>query len=467
MSDCPPYNACNDIDGRLLITRTIDGPNLSLNEDIALGEFQLEGAGLRPYVRLGFLQQWVVKEMCIGPVRSVLGLAPGEKVTTDVRTVDSYEFTSLVQQAMESSEVSTNTRLEGREFVDTNWDGNTVDLSKITVGEWGSLWEVIGAVAGAVVGGPIGAGVGAWVGGAIDDATSDGGGGGGPAPNSATGKVVSVIEESLETIQKSQSSHLLTERSSSVSRTRERSTTRSFENPYFNRSLELRFSPVFRHFEVITTLFKFEWGLSLDIGKVQFPKYGMGQTHGDFLAARLTDQRLLSVANAELGIDDEFSTSARNGVIGSHLNANSEQYSKKLLRHMHSKRDLNTLQTPVAQALRSKVRSNLQAEELGKAFQWSSTYTKDNSIFVPATTADLALKKLELKSSEKEAFAKKLKRIAVPELKIVVSKKDIHLFAGTQIEAVAGNCVLPDVPVTRPVPTCCCSTQAELASEEA
>jgi len=464
MADCDPYDPCANIDGRLLITRTIDGPALSLNEDLALGEFQLDQAELRPYVRLGFLQRWVVKEMCVGPVRSVLGLAPGEKITTDVRTVDSYEFTSLVQEAMESSEVSTNTRLEGREFVDTNWDGSTVDLSKITVGEWGSFWEVVGAIAGGVLGGPIGAGVGAWVGDAIDDATS-GGGGGAPAANTATGKIVSVIEESLETIQKSQSKHLLTERSMSVSRTRERSITRSFENPYFNRSLELRFSPVFRHFEVITTLFKFEWGVSLDIGKVRFPKYGTGQSHGDFLAARLADQRLLSVANAELGIDEEFSTSARNGAVGTHLNANSEQYSKKLLRHMHAKRDINTLQAPVAQALRSKVRSNRQAEELGKALQWSSTYTKDNSIFVPATTPDLAVAKLGLKPREKDAFAKKLKRVAVPELKIEVSKKDLHLFAGTHIEAVPGECVLPDVPALRPESKCCCGTHVEPPSE--
>ncbi len=454
MEFCESSNQCIGLDGRLLITRTIDGPPIALNEDLGLGEFQLVTASLRPYVRLGFEQKWIPKEMCYGPIRSVLGLAPGEEITTEVRTIESHEFTSLVQSAMESSEVSTNTRLEGREFVDTNWDGETIDLSKITVGEWGSFWEVVGAVGGALLGGPIGAGVGAWVGGAIDDATSDGGNGA-PAPNSATGKIVNVVEESLNTVQKSQSRHLLTERSRSASRTRELSISRTFRNPYIDRTLELRFIPTFRHFEVETTIFKFEWGLSLDVGRVRFPKFGVGQTHGDFLAKRLTDQRMLSVANAELGIDDEFATSARNGSVANHLNANSELYSKKVLRHMHANRDLETLHTPVLQAVRSKVQKDDEATEIGKAFQWSSAYTSDKSIFVPATTPELAVPKLGLKGNAGKTFSDKLGKVALGKLTRIVSKKDIHLFTGTHVEAAPGLCQLPDLPVMMPKHYCC------------
>lgn len=448
MSFCEPFDPCDALDGRLLITRTLDGPSLAMGDNLELGEFQLDGASLRPYVRLGFEQKWIPKDMCYGPVRSVLGLAPGEEIVTEVRTVESHEFTSLVQQAFESSEVSTNTRLEGREFIDSNWDGNTVDLSKITVGEWGSFWEVVGAVGGALVGGPIGAGVGAWVGGAIDDATN--GGGGSPAPNSATGKIVSVIEESLSTVQNSQSSHLLTETSSSTTRTRQRSITRTFRNPYIDRTLELRFIPTFRHFEVVTTFIRFEYGLSLDVGKVRFPKFGVGQTHGDFLATRLKDQRMLSVANAELGIDDEFSTSARNGSVGNHLNANSELYSKKILRHRHANRDVETLQAPVMQALREKVGRDEQATEIGKAFQWSSAYAQDKSIFVPAANTDLAVSKLDMKENEAQVFRDKLSLVAPGKLKLVVSKRDVHLFAGTHVEVAPGLCRLPDLPVIMP-----------------
>ena len=441
---CEPFDVCEALDGRLLISRTIDGPPLATSDDLAMGGFGLDGAMLRPYVRLGFEQKWIPKEMCYGPVRSILGLAPGEEIVTDVRTAESTEFTSLVQTAMESSVVSTNTRLEGREFVDTNWDGETVDLSKITVGEWGSWWEIGGAVVGGLLGGPIGAGIGAWVGGAIGDALS--GGGGGPAPDSATGKIVSVIEESLETVQRSQSSHILTETSSRISRSRERSITRTFRNPYIDRTLELRFIPTFRRFEVVTTILTFEYGLSLDVGKVRFPSVGVGLTHGDFLAARLTDQRMMSVANAELGVEDEFSTSAaasRAASVSDHLNANSELYSKKMLRHMHANRDLETLRAPVQQVIRGKVESDDEATEIAKAFQWSSAYAKDTSVFVPATAPELAVPKLGLTEEQATDFRGKLDSVAGGVVNVEVSTKDVHLFAGTHVEAAPGRCRLP------------------------
>ena len=64
---------------------------------------------------------------------------------------------------------------------------------------------------------------------------------------------------------RSQSSHLLTETSTRVSRSREQSITRTFRNPYIDRTLELRFMPAFRRFEVTTTFITFEYGLSTDL----------------------------------------------------------------------------------------------------------------------------------------------------------------------------------------------------------
>ncbi len=62
MTYCDTYEPCEALDGRLLVNRTMDGPPLSLDEDIALGEFQLGTASLRPYVRLGFEQKWIPKD---------------------------------------------------------------------------------------------------------------------------------------------------------------------------------------------------------------------------------------------------------------------------------------------------------------------------------------------------------------------------------------------------------------------
>lgn len=453
MSFCDDYKPCEGIDGRLLINRAMDGPPLAIDEKLNLGLFPLVNASLRPFAKLVFEQRWIPKEMCYGPARSVLGLAPCENITTEVRTVQQHDFTNLVQNAMESSEVTTNTRTEGRELIDNNWNGNTIDLSKVTVGEWGSFWEVVGTFVGAVAGGPVGAVIGNWVGGAIDDATSSAGGSGGAAGGgTALGRTVTVIDESLTAIQKSQNQHLLSERTSSFSSLRERSVTRSFKNPYQNRSLELRFIPTFRHFEIITTLIRFDFGLSLDIGKVRFPPHGVGISYGDFLQTRLKDQRMMSVANAELGLEDDFHTNPRNVSLGDHLNGNPEVYAKKLLRHMHQNRDIGALQSPVFHAIRNTTKSDKEADNLQKAFSWSDIYVEGKSIFLPMAKPKLAVKKLNLTDKDAAKFHEKLKLIRPGNLHITVNKRDIHLFAGTHIEAVPGNCVLPDLPSYPKIP---------------
>jgi len=443
MELCETYQQCKYLDGRLIINRTLDGPALTLEEGLPLGPFSLHQPMLRPFAKLVFEQKWIPKEMCYGPVRSVMGLAPCESITTELRTVQQQEFTSLVQRAMESSEVTTNTRLEGRELVDTNWDGNTIDLSKVTVGEWGSWWEIGGAVVGGLLGGPIGAGVGAWVGGAIDDATSGSGGGGAPT---TTGRVLTIIDETLETVQKSESQHVHSETSSSTLSVRERSITRTFKNPYLNRSLELRFIPTFRRFEIVTTMIRFDFGLSLDVGRVAFPRLGVGAANGDFLQARLKDQRIMSVANAELGLDDEFASTPSSNAVAAHLNANPEIYAKKLVRHMHQNRDIETLQAPVLQAIRNATKDPKEAENLEKALAWSNTYVQDKSIFVPVTDPSLALERLNLPKDLAADLDKKVKKIKPGALKKITTKRDVHLFAGTHVEAVPGKCKLPGLP---------------------
>lgn len=442
MEFCEDYPQCENLEGQLFITRTLDGPPLAVHDDLNLGIYSVPRAVIRPFVKLSFQQKWIPKEMCYGPVNRVMGLAPCESITTDIRTVQHQEYTQLVQRAMESSEVTTNTRSEGRELIDNNWNGNTVDLSKITVGEWGSFWEVAGAVVGAIVGGPIGAGVGAWVGGAIDDATSGGGGGGGAT---ATGKMLSVISETLETVQKSQSQSLVTETTTSASTTREQSISRTFRNPYKNRTLELRFMPTYRHYEVVTYLYRFVYGIALDVGNVAFPRSGLGITSGDFLQARLRDQRIMSVANAELGLNDEISAAIRKTPISDHLNANPEIYTKELLRHLHQRRDEGTLQQPMVSALTKAVKDDAEANDLIKSLAWSSAYAQDKSIYFPLTDPDLAIPKLNMSKKNEQIFRGKIDHLKPEILQKVTITRDLHVFTGTHVEVAPGQCILPDL----------------------
>ncbi len=142
---------CATLDGKLLISRMIDGPPPAESNDLALGGFGLDKPMLRPYGKAR-LRAAVDPEGDVLRARADCDGARSGRGDRDGGTRGrEREFTQLVQTAMESSVVSTNTRVEGREFVDTNWDGEAVDLSKITVGEWGSPWEVGGAFVGGLI----------------------------------------------------------------------------------------------------------------------------------------------------------------------------------------------------------------------------------------------------------------------------------------------------------------------------
>ncbi|MGB5082403.1 MAG: hypothetical protein WBO23_16875, partial [Burkholderiales bacterium] len=171
---CDALKACEGLDGRLLIEQTLQGPPLAIGGDIGIGDLTARVA-LRPYFRFRYSQHWIPKELCKGPIRSVLGLAPSEAMTLETRQVEQVDFVRLVQETSERSEVVSTSGPaalmegggDGSGFRPTSF----MCFPTITADRFGSFWETVGeiggAVVGAVVGGPIGAGVGAWVGGAI------------------------------------------------------------------------------------------------------------------------------------------------------------------------------------------------------------------------------------------------------------------------------------------------------------
>lgn len=51
----------------------------------------------------------------------------------------------------------------------------------------------------------------------------------------------------------------------------ENSITRQVRNPHYDCSVELRFSPIFREFDVLTVLDGFDYGIVFRPGVVRFP----------------------------------------------------------------------------------------------------------------------------------------------------------------------------------------------------
>jgi hypothetical protein len=382
-----------------------------------------------------------------------MGLAPGETVTTEVRQREQTDYVRTVQTAFESSEVSTQTRRHGRELIDTDYDGNGIELSAISA-VFGSFLEDAWDTATGIVSGGVGLANG------LIDAAQDGinsifGTGdddSAPPGTQSTGnsKTLDVIDESLSTIQRSESQSSRTDTTTSRTVAVERSITRTFSNPYLDRSLELRFIPTFRHFEVVTTLFRVDFGVLLHAGRVNFPSRGMGSAYGDFLQRRVVDPRIVSVANAELGLEDDVRAGARTSAVSEHLNANSSLYTGRFLRHLQDQRAHGDIAQPMLRLLNQPQRAPARGREapnVASALEWSKMQVRDQTVYVPLTDHRNLVSALGDKPPVVDLGKKIGDTIRNPVwLKKFVRRRDVHLFMGTHIEAVAGECVLAHIP---------------------
>jgi hypothetical protein len=280
--------------------------------------------------------------------------------------------------------------------------------------------------------------------------------GGGDDPNAPPGssgaansKTLDVIDETLSTIQRSESQSVRTDTTTSRSVAVERSISRTFSNPYQDRSLELRFIPVFRHFEVVTTLFRVDFGVLLHAGRIRFPARGMGSAFGDFLQRRVVDPRIVSVANAELGLDDELRSSVgRGSAVAEHLNANASLYTGRFLRHLGDQRSTRDLSQPML-ALLGQRAPNAPRDQpsIARALEWSKMQVRDQTVYVPLTDQANLVSALGRRQPVVGLGKRLGDTIRNPDwLKQFVRRRDVHLFMGTHVEAVAGMCVLKDLP---------------------
>ncbi|MFZ5624490.1 MAG: hypothetical protein ACOY71_08670 [Gemmatimonadota bacterium] len=110
---CGPISPCTDLDGRLLLRRSVYGPQLAFDPGaVSLEGLPLQGAALRAVLDLRFEVRWRSTGLCYGPPTSVMGLAPGEVVTIGLRTRSVRTFSSLMRDAAEKSRSSSHTERE-------------------------------------------------------------------------------------------------------------------------------------------------------------------------------------------------------------------------------------------------------------------------------------------------------------------------------------------------------------------
>jgi hypothetical protein len=365
--------------------------------------------------------------------------------------VEQVDFVRLVQETSERSEVvSTSGPAALMEGGDGSGYRSTsfVCFPTITADRFGSFWETIGevggAVVGAMVGGALGAGVGAFVGGAIGGwLGGDGSGGAGSGNDSTQG----AIDQVLESVTRAQSERTLTETTTSRSSLFERTVQRTFTNPYKDRSLQLRFIPVFRHFDVVTVFFEFEHGLVANVYAPKFAGAALSARLGDFVQRYIVDPRIAATASAELGIQEQPAGAKGRPAAGAspltaHLNANSEFYAKRYLKHLELRRDLMSLHAPVLGALAARGGKQAKVSEIDdivRSLRWSRTRVQGRSIYTPFAPPDIVAKALPGITAD---YVKGIERLEKFKLKRVERRRDVHLFAGTIIEPAAGECEL-------------------------
>jgi hypothetical protein len=421
MSDvCTPFAECGDLDSRVLFQRSVYGPPVVSDPgSLPFGALAIQGAAVRPYVDLHFELRWVPRDLCLGPISSVMTLAPSEAVTIATRTEHRTSFTDLVRSATDSSSVSTHTRQgpepppapiylfgqpgggAGGQIADPFGQttsgvvgavlagsspgsspifggglamGNaksspqarardTVELRPMYAKGYGSFFSDIEDAVVAIGTGGASIAVDAVAGG-LSEVVKNGVGSAGQ-PGAAVGATISAIAEVIDSISRSESQTHLSETTHSVEDTTSTSVVRTFSNPYRDRTLQLRFMPVFRRFDAAVSIVRARLGLAMTCGHLDFTTTNIGSRYAHVLATAIDEPNLVRVAGAEIGgASADFHPGT--GVLQDHLQANAAMYTKRFLHATAQARDEETLHGAFSELLsRNTSSENKQPGDIG------------------------------------------------------------------------------------------------------
>lgn len=418
---CDDFKFTDNIDGRLLINRTLEGEPLAKIEDEIpfSGRISILGSQALPYLRCTFIQTWKAKEASIFPVRSILGLAPAEEITFDTRIEVQYDFGSVITNTQEFSSTYDNSYRETTETTgstSTSQTHTTTDTDGIDLGPLGH-WGGGGATVNV-----------------IEDMMT---------------RTSSTLSDILRSASFTQTNGKSVEVTSSTQVLTQNSVTRHIRNPYHDRSLELRFHPVFRRFEVLTRFNSFDFGVIMVPGAIKIPPKMMTM-HGDFLDKTFKDRNVLNVALGQLNQpqpDVVGATTRRRSraaaaqavsePLQDHLDANVEYYTANFAQQVKNEGGREPIINMVSQSL-----SSMQRTSMENAFAYDKLKTYGNRVMVPAKNPDIFATAVNPPGWQVNEL---LQNVNTFRNKFSFTQ-DVNLFIGTHVEAVAGSCKLDDVP---------------------
>lgn len=473
---CAPFTLCGDLDGSVLFQRTAYGPPLVSDiRPLPFGSLALQGAAVRPFVDLHFGVRWVPRDLCYGPISSVTTLAPGETVVLATRSEHRTSFTDLVRDSADSSSVSTNTRHDttttqgplgngsqdssqnqqdenqkkliaadqAQQNLERAKQADTVELRSMYAAGYGSFLDDLGDafVAVATGGASLVAGAAA---GAVSDLVKQGVGSAGK-PGPVVTSTITTINDIIDSVSRQESQSHLSETTSSTEDVTINSVTRSFTNPYRDRTLQLRFMPVFRRFDVVTSLVRARLGLAMVCGHFDFAAPNLAVRFSPVLRAAVTEPTILQLAHTEVGATSpDFH--AVSGALQDHLQANAAIYTKRFLSAATSARDDESVHGAFFTLLSRN--SSDAPGTISQGLAWFGSEARSNVVHVPLASLDTVKAAWALDPAGVKNLSSTIDQVSPAGLAGILGElppQTVHLYAGTHIEAVAGHCVLPNI----------------------
>jgi hypothetical protein len=241
--------------------------------------------------------------------------------------------------------------------------------------------------------------------------------GGGPLLETA-----SITDEILDAVTRSESESHLHETGVTTSQETETTIKRTFGNPYLDRSLQLRFIPVFNRFEVVTSFLRITPGLA-----------------GHFAEPVATPGKLGAIVNI------------REAEVRASLTDLPARPVADWFRATETVGDDDATRRPMVQLLRTVTpRSAAAASQpsLEGGLAWERTEARGNGVHVPLASGDNVAAAWGLRGQEARRLVESLDRVAPDRVSAIIEPRvrTVHVFAGTPVEAVPGSCVLPGIP---------------------
>jgi hypothetical protein len=427
MAFCDPYQQCQDLDGRLLLNRTLHGPSLSdVTSDLSMqiGSVKIPAVKIFPFIQARFQQTWKAGDACVAPARSLIGLAPGEELVFENRMARQFDFSSVITRNQEFSSTFGIESHTENEDIQTSVDStsvSTTDTDSVDLGPLGSWGS----------------------GGDADVVTIE----------SVVERTVRTLSEVLVSVSATQVNGLTTEIASSTSISTETSLSRRIVNPLNDRTLELRFHPVFREFEVTTTFVLWTFGVLVRPLPLHFDREFVlrhPRFVGRVVPTHLEEPRAAAEGPVFAAAYARAPQIDQTQVAMNDLQSSPRRNTRRFLLYMRNSEGMGDFRRLAETAL-SSGRIAAGREPVQGAFALDQLKLKGADLEVPAVSVETLRRAVKLPEWQHKLVAA-LNEPAVLERfrKTFSFTTTVKLFMGTHLEAVPGSCVLLLAPAPDP-----------------